>query len=141
MRYLVITALFLTACVHEARRDDRVASVFRQAQSVCSVLDNPSEYLGKHVLVRALYLAEPHGRILFDRDCPQGEIAVRPSLVRDDRQARIIMQSVLRRNKTARIPVVYFGVIEADPLIANCSESSCFTYRLEDARLMAARVP
>jgi hypothetical protein len=114
--------------------------MFEQASSVCTVLSNPLPLVGKHVYVSGTYLAEPHGRILFDSRCT-GEIKLRPSFKHDSRHASERLKLALSAKRNAKIPVVYYGVLKSVPIISNCSESQCFAYSLEEAKLTAARNP
>lgn len=116
--------------------------IFQKASPICSVLSNPGPYIDKQVVISGLYLAEPHQQVLFDRNCNRLAIGLRgPARGSADQQADSTLRLALQRNSTARVPVVYSGILKSHPLIVGCSMAYCFTYTLEGAQLMAARLP
>lgn len=142
MRRVTFLALLPLGCAQESIPISGAAPIFEKSRSICEVMANPGAYLDQPVLIRGIYLAEYHQKVLFDTQCTRWEIGIRSSApLSDDPQAKRVLLDATRTNRYARIPVVYYGTLQSSPLIANCEDPSCFTYTLESAQLRAARLP
>jgi hypothetical protein len=136
--YLAILFAILSGCINPSSTNYDPLIRFRNATKICDVLSNPTKYVGTYLSIRALYVDQPHDRILVGLECPQNGLILRTLSTLDDPNARRAVDAALRKNRTAMVPVVYYGIVKSEPLVVNCTKQSCFTYLFEEARLVAA---
>ncbi len=134
----VALVLCLASCAAVETANPRVGGEFATATPVCAVMNTPGQYVGHRLHVSGLFAATPHGGEVYGRECESQTLKLRSSLsVRDDNKAAEVLRNAIRQRSSARVPVVYGGVLSRRQLFS-CDEEYCFEYFLSDAQLIAA---
>lgn len=135
----VLLSIILMGCGSSQQPPRRFSSLQFAAKPFCEVMINPRPYVGRRILIKGIYVREPHQRILYDSACPQWEFRVSHSLKIDsNRAAERMVERAAKKDPTVSIPVVYYGTMTADLIISGCAKPSCYRYSLQDAQLLAA---
>jgi hypothetical protein len=137
-RFVILAALLATACTNSASLMGQYSSAFSQAVPVCELLAEPGKYLAREVDVSGLYANSPHQRILYDPSCEPRELALQISPTDEELRADQMMQKKLDSAAGKGVKSVYQGLLESEPIIANCSEINCRRYTLTNSRLLTA---
>jgi hypothetical protein len=139
MRGVVLILILAASCATRQAPRREFVSVQAQAVSVCEVMADPNSYVGRRIVIKGIYFAEPHQRLLFNDSCPTSALRVVHSLRSDgDPRAEAIVNKARKRHRTVNIPVVYSGIFTANVFIQGCIKPSCFRYSLEESQLLAA---
>jgi hypothetical protein len=137
--WLLLPIPFLSACAAPGQPSPRFSSLQLEAKTLCEVMDDPSRYAGRRVVMKGLYLQDPHHRRLYDAHCPEWDFSVSESFdVAGDPAAERLVKRGAKKDPTVSIPVVYVGTFTMGPFLIGCSERDCFHYSLEDSQLLAA---
>jgi hypothetical protein len=139
MKYMLLIIAAVTGCAADEQQVDVFSSARTQAKSVCEVMTNPTLYAGRKIVVHGIYFAESHQRLLYDNSCKQLSFPVEHSLqAKGDRKATALIERFRKLHRTVNIPVVYSGTFVARKLTPDCADRTCYSYTLQDARLLAA---
>jgi hypothetical protein len=135
----LIMCLFLSACAAQERPSPRFSSLEVQAKTLCEVMENPSAYAGRRVVMKGDYIQDPHHRMLYDPHCPEWDFRVSESFTLEgDRAAERLVDRARKKRARVDIPVVYAGTFTVAPFLIGCPDRDCQHYSLEDAQLLAA---
>ena len=110
--------------------------LFGQAMPFCRVMVAPSLHQGTELLVSGLYVATPHGGMIYDVGCENDGIYLdNTEGMPDEVAAWRILGAAARSEVGARTPVVIRGVLSRPP----CNAERCSAdWRLTRAQLFAA---
>lgn len=140
-RWMVSIVLAAAACVGPTSAPHSMARWLATAESICDLMSAPENRVGALLLITGLYVATPHGGQIYGRECPDRPLQLRGSVqLRSDPQAEAVLSEALRKRSSARVPVVYRGVLMARQFVS-CPERACFEYSLEQAQLLHAELP
>jgi hypothetical protein len=141
MKRLAAAALCLSGCA-QGPAPGGAKEVFDRATPFCTLMADPMPHVGQPVLVSGLYVASPHGGLIYSADCETREIELHGEVgLKHDKRAERIWDRALRRDDSVRVPVVYRGVLAARHFIATCPAIGCWRFSIERAQLVAAREP
>lgn len=121
--------------------------LFAEAVPICTLLANPTQFVGKHVNVSGYLVMTPHGGVFHDDSCDRGEISLaRHDYEADSKLARTIRDAAWRADSRANVPVVMSGILkdhyDGDTPGFMCSAGGiCQRYSLQSDSLIAARPP
>ncbi len=139
MKRAVLVFVLVSGCAAPDAGGESFRSLEAAAKSVCEVMADPAPYVGRRIILKGIYFATPHERLLVDHDCPQWDLRVSHSLRIDGRpKAEDIVDRYRKKHSTVRIPVVYSGIVTAHAVIQGCTEPGCHSYSLEESQLLAA---
>jgi hypothetical protein len=137
-RYVFLT-FFIFGCSSNSGSESYFTSIHKGAESVCKVMNEPQQYIGRRIIINGTYFREPHRRIIYDENCPEVSLRVRHSSALDaDSAARRALRRSFKAKATGMIPVVYSGILTAKALEPGCNKPDCYEYSFEDAQLLAA---
>jgi len=139
MRVAVLAFALVCGCATNGERRREFESVQAGAKTLCEVMVDPDSFVGRRIVIKGIYFATPHERLLIDRACPQWDLRVSHALdVDGDPGAEALVDRFRRKHSTVRIPVVYSGIVRAQDVIYGCTSPSCRAYSLEESWLLAA---
>jgi hypothetical protein len=139
MRGLAIAFILISGCSGHNESLQRFSSLQLQAKTLCEVMEDPGRYAGRRVVMKGMYVQEPHQRVLYDPNCREWDFRVSESMtVGGDAAAKRMVKEAARKDPTVSIPVVYDGTFTMSHFLLDCSERNCYRYSLTDARLLAA---
>jgi hypothetical protein len=139
MRCALIMSVLIAGCAAQDQSRSKLATLQREAKTLCELMEDPGRYAGRRVMIKAIYVRAPHHPALDDPDCPQSDFSISHSLTADnDPAAQRTLQRAMRKSPTVGVPVVYVGTFKVEPFITTCTERSCYHYSLENAQLLAA---
>lgn len=139
MKGVVLIAALVSGCAVHHEPSRKFASLQLEAKSLCEVMANPRLYVKQRVMIKGIYVREPHQRVLYDADCPQWDFRVSHAFTVDgDPTAERLIKRAAKQDPTVSIPVIYYGTLAARVVIVGCTEPSCHSYSLQDAQLLAA---
>jgi hypothetical protein len=139
MRGLAIAFILTCGCSAHNESLQRFSSLQIEAKTLCEVMADPSRYAGRRVIMKGIYVQEPHQRVLYDPNCQEWDFRVSESTTADGAAAaKRIVRKAAKKDPTVSIPVVYDGTFTVSHFLLDCSERNCFRYSLTDARLLAA---
>lgn len=117
------------------------ANAFLEATSLCTALNDPEPYVGKHLLVRGYLTRTPAGGEFWDEGC-QGFLLLKllPETARA-RRLRSLLGTYLAHSNTRppRAAVVYSGTFTDISPAVICDGPSCSQFTLEGAEMVAVR--
>ena len=139
MKRAPIIWIFLSGCVAHEQPSPRFSSLELEAKTLCEVMESPSVYAGRRVVMKGVYVEDAHHRTLYDPHCSEWDFSVSESFTLEgDRTAERLVKQARRKRAVVDIPVVYVGTFTVSPFLIGCSERNCQHYSLEDAQLLAA---
>lgn len=140
-RWMVPMVIVAAACVGPTSAPNSTVRWLANAESICDVMSAPEGRVGTLLLITGLYVATPHGGQIYGRECPDRPLQLRGSVqVRSDPLAEAVLSKALRKQSSARVPVIYRGVLMARQFVS-CPERACFEYSVEQAQLLHAELP
>jgi hypothetical protein len=132
--------VLVCGCAGQSGRPQGFSRLEAEAKSVCELMADPAPYVGLEIMLKGVYFATPHERLLVDPDCPKESLRVSHSIrFAGNPYARRVVDSFREKHETVRIPVIYSGTLAAHAVIQGCAKPSCHSYVLEESRLLAAR--
>ena len=151
----ILLILLLTACSAGPLLPSTGHAGGSQPISICTVVDNGTEYDGKDVLLRASYQWQPHGGILFGQSCLDHFVAL--TLLDDYREnprAASVLSRLRKEDASQEIGVVFRGIFHVAKGLGThwgpslepgakfprieCLNVSCAQYKLEAEELVEA---
>jgi len=75
-RIVIIIAILCTSVCITRNAHQQYASLLKE-QTVCEIIGDPSQTIGKTVQIGGTFLDEPHNMVLFDESCSRGTILLR----------------------------------------------------------------
>ena len=138
---ILFTALWLSGCQLSAGVDTDL-QVPANGLDFCQVISDPQQYVGKEVVVNAIYKDTPHRELIYGSGCPKRYVYINGSSARrDNRSARSTLWRAVRKNPTAEVRVLLRGVLQERPDITPCLREACMRYELDEAQLIVAQYP
>jgi hypothetical protein len=139
MRVAVLVVALVCGCATDGERARKFEAVQTAAKTLCEVMADPDPFVGRRIVIKGIYFATPHERLLIDRACPQWDLRVSHAHEVDgDPGAEALVDRFRKKHPTVRIPVVYSGIVRAQDVFHGCTSPSCRRYSLEESWLLAA---
>jgi hypothetical protein len=139
MKGFALLFFMVSGCAMHTEKETSFLSLQAQAKSICEIMENPPLYAGRRLVIKGIYFVEPHQRMLYDEDCPDVGLRVsHSSKLRGDAKARAIIEKFRKKHPTVRVPVIYSGILSGRQVVQGCSQTSCYSYWVQDAELLAA---
>src|SRR3954468_13760546 len=131
MRAFVILSTLVSGRAGQDEPLQRFSSLQLEAQTLCEVMEDPSRYAGRRIVMKGIYVQELHQRVLYDPNCREWDFRVSHSLTADsDRAAERMVKQAAKKDPTVSIPVVYYGIFTVSHFLLDCTERDCYHYSL-----------
>lgn len=137
MKRVLFIFIMVSSCVSGEYESYETVSIKNEVRSVCEVMDDPSLYLGRYILIKGVYYQDDHQRLLYDNNCSEWELSIVHRIDNFNNINKDLLERIFRNNPRARIPVVYSGTIESIASIHGCNAKNCKKYSIRDANVLA----
>lgn len=139
MRIAAIVASLSVACgCTTPSAQPQPAGLFAQATSICAILANPKQYIGKLILVRGNLTQNPHRMEFWDDGCDRGFLPVHEEPTPQDRKLQSKLGAYMKQSKLRppEVPVIYSGTFTDNSPSLVC-DGLCSKFTLEGAKLVS----
>ena len=140
MRSATVIASLSVACGCTTLSEPQSAGLFAEATSLCAILANAKQYVGKPILVRGYLTQNPHRMEFWDNGCERGFLPVHEVPTARDRGLRSKLGAHMKQSKLRppQVPVVFLGTFTDNSPSLVC-DGLCSKFTLEGAKLVSVR--